>query len=251
MNEPEKIDPRELSPLALAFVGDSVLELLVRQRLVEHHRLSAGKLNAEKVKYVSARAQFREEQLLEPLFTEDELAVFKRGRNASKASVAKHASPEEYRASTGFECLLGWLYLNGRLSRVHELFETCKESSGLFVVPPDGPFRRGGAQRRGSAAVAGGVASRVLAALVVGTLGVLVGVLVLVGGRVLAGIGGAVGALIAGAVLSLVLAVGAAFLTAIFHRIVAPFDFGRRSALPAHSLTGCGGFMHRSSKEVS
>ena len=63
----------------------------MRQRLVEHHRLSAGKLNAEKVKYVSARAQFREEQLLEPLFTEDELAVFKRGRNASKASVAKHA----------------------------------------------------------------------------------------------------------------------------------------------------------------
>ena len=55
MNESEKIDPRELSPLALAFVGDSVLELLVRQRLVEHHRLSAGKLNAEKVKYVSAR----------------------------------------------------------------------------------------------------------------------------------------------------------------------------------------------------
>ena len=99
MNEPEKIDPRELSPLALAFVGDSVLELLVRQRLVEHHRLSAGKLNAEKVKYVSARAQFREEQLLEPLFTEDELAVFKRGRNASKASVAKHASPEERQVS--------------------------------------------------------------------------------------------------------------------------------------------------------
>ena len=121
MNEPEKIDPRELSPLALAFVGDSVLELLVRQRLVEHHRLSAGKLNAEKVKYVSAR-------LLEPLFTEDELAIFKRGRNASKASVAKHASPEEYRASTGFECLLGWLYLNGQLSRVQELFETLWQS---------------------------------------------------------------------------------------------------------------------------
>ena len=94
MNEPEKIDPRELSPLALAFVGDSVLELLVRQRLVEHHRLSAGKLNAEKVKYVSARAQFR----------------------------------EEYRASTGFECLLGWLYLNGQLGRVQELFETLWQS---------------------------------------------------------------------------------------------------------------------------
>ena len=56
--------------------------------------------------------------------TEEELAVFKRGRNASKASVSKHASPEEYRASTGFECLLGWLYLNGQLDRVHELFDT-------------------------------------------------------------------------------------------------------------------------------
>ena len=109
MNESEKIDPRELSPLALAFVGDSVLELLVRQRLGEHHRLSAGKLNAEQVKYVSAKAQFRDQQLLEPLFTEDELAVFKRGRKASPASGAKHASPEDYRASTGCECRVGWL----------------------------------------------------------------------------------------------------------------------------------------------
>ena len=113
MNESETIDPRELNPLALAFVGDSVLELLVRTRLARHHRMSAGKLNMEKVKYVSARAQFREE----------ELAVFKRGRNASKASVAKHASPEEYRASTGFECLLGWLYLTGQMARVEELFD--------------------------------------------------------------------------------------------------------------------------------
>ena len=111
MNEPETIDPRELNPLALAFVGDSVLELLVRTRLARHHRMSAGKLNVEKVKYVSARAQFREEQLLEPLFTEEELAVF------------KHASPEEYRASTGFECLLGWLYLTGQMARVEELFD--------------------------------------------------------------------------------------------------------------------------------
>ena len=92
MNESETIDPRELNPLALAFVGDSVLELLVRTRLARHHRMSAGKLNVEKVKYVSARAQFREEQLLEPLFT-------------------------------GFECLLGWLYLTGQMSRVEELFD--------------------------------------------------------------------------------------------------------------------------------
>ena len=121
--QPEKIDPRELSPLALAFVGDSVLELLVRQRLVEHHRLSPGRLNAEKVKYVSARAQFREEKLLEPLFTPEELDMFRRGRNASRTAVSKHATPEEYRASTGFEGLLGWLYLRGDTARIRELFE--------------------------------------------------------------------------------------------------------------------------------
>ena len=62
------------------------------------------------------------EKLL-PVLRPEETQVFKRGRNASKASVAKHASPEEYRASTGFECLLGWLYLNGQLERVHQLFE--------------------------------------------------------------------------------------------------------------------------------
>lgn len=119
----QKIDLREISPLALAFVGDSVLELLVRQRLVEYHRMAPSRLNAEKVKYVSARAQFREEQLLEPLFTAEEMDVFKRGRNASRTAVSKHATPEEYRASTGFECLLGWLYLRGDTARIGQLFE--------------------------------------------------------------------------------------------------------------------------------
>lgn len=121
--EQPAVDLRELSPLSLAFVGDSVLELLVRRRLVSTTRLHPGKLNAAKVRYVSARAQFREEKLLEPHLTEEELAVFKRGRNANKASVAKHASPEEYRASTGFECLLGWLYLGGQTERIEALFE--------------------------------------------------------------------------------------------------------------------------------
>ena len=127
MQEPEKIDPRELSPLALAFVGDSVLELLVRQRLVEHHRLSAGKLNAEKVKYVSAKAQFREEQLLEPLFTEDELAVFKRGRNAAVHGIPKNATTAQYHQATALECLLGWLYLQGDTKRVNQLFTVMME----------------------------------------------------------------------------------------------------------------------------
>ena len=117
----QKLDLREVSPLALAFVGDSVLELLVRQRLVEYHRLAPGRLNAEKIKYVSARAQFREEKLLEPLFTPEELDMFRRRRNASRTAVSNHATPEEYRASTGSECLLGWLSLRRATARIRAL----------------------------------------------------------------------------------------------------------------------------------
>ena len=107
-----KIDIREQGPLSLAFVGDAVLELLVRQRLVETTRLQPGRLHAAATRYVSARAQSRELALLEPVLTEEEANVLRRGKNASKATVAKHA-----------ECLLGYLYLQGRNSRILELFE--------------------------------------------------------------------------------------------------------------------------------
>ena len=72
--------------------------------------------------YVSAHAQNRELELIEPMLTDAEAAVLRRGKNASKATVAKHATEQEYRASTGFECLLGWLYLQGRNDRIEELF---------------------------------------------------------------------------------------------------------------------------------
>lgn len=118
-----QIDIHEMSPLALAFVGDAVLELLVRQRLVETTRLQPGKLHSTATKYVSAHAQNLELALIEPMLTEEEQSVLRRGKNASKASVAKHATPQEYRASTGFECLLGWLHLQGQDDRIQELFE--------------------------------------------------------------------------------------------------------------------------------
>ena len=120
--EPQ-VDIREMNPLSLAFMGDGVLELLVRQHLVERSRLLPGKLHAEAVRYVSARSQFLEMKLLEPILTEEEHTVFRRGKNANKATVAKHASVEEYRTSTGFECLLGWLYLKGRNERIMELMD--------------------------------------------------------------------------------------------------------------------------------
>ena len=128
--ETPSVDIHEMSPLALAFVGDAVLELLVRSRLVSTTRLPPGKLHAAATRYVSARAQFRELDAILPLLSDAEAAALRRGKNASKASVAKHATAEEYRASAGLECLLGWLYLQGRIDRVQELFETLWEAGG-------------------------------------------------------------------------------------------------------------------------
>lgn len=121
------VDLREQSPLALAFVGDAVLELLVRQRLVETTRMQPGKLHSTATRYVSAHAQNRELEILTPLLTEEEANVLRRGKNATKATVAKHATAQEYRASTGFECLLGWLYLQNRNDRIQQLFEVLWE----------------------------------------------------------------------------------------------------------------------------
>ena len=113
----------EMSPVALAFVGDAVLELLVRARLVGSTRLQPNRLHTVATHYVSAHAQCRELEILEPLLTEAEANVLRRGKNASKASVAKHATVQEYRASTGLECLLGWLYLRGENDRIQQLFD--------------------------------------------------------------------------------------------------------------------------------
>lgn len=121
--EKPQFDIKEYSPLALAFVGDGVLEVLVRSRVVTGHRLSPGKLHALCVKYVSAKGQAAGLTALEPELTEKEADILRRGKNASKASVAKHATSEEYRASTGLEALLGYLYLTQQNERVEELFE--------------------------------------------------------------------------------------------------------------------------------
>lgn len=118
-----EIDIHEYSPLALAFVGDGVLELLVRARLASTHRISAGALHREAVKMVSAKGQFDSLRFLEPHLTEQEKNLVRRGRNASKATVSKNATAQEYRASTGFEAMLGWLYLQGENKRIEELFE--------------------------------------------------------------------------------------------------------------------------------
>ena len=123
-----EIDLREQSPIALAFVGDGILEALVRTRLVERTRLVPGRLHAAAVHFVCAQSQCIALETQEPHMTEEELAVVRRGKNATKAAVAKHATPREYRASTALEALFGWLYLQNRMGRVDELFNLVWES---------------------------------------------------------------------------------------------------------------------------
>ena len=117
------VDLREQSPVSLAFLGDGVLELLVRERLVRRTRLQPSQLHRAAVRFVSAKGQSAALAAVEPMLTERELAVVRRGRNASKAAVAKHATVAEYRASTGFEALIGWLRLSGEDARVREIFD--------------------------------------------------------------------------------------------------------------------------------
>ncbi len=121
MSSNEHVDIREMSALNLAFVGDAVYSLAIREHFVSTSRHSVNSMNSLVNRYVSAHGQFLAVKLIEDRLTEEELAVLKRGKNSSKSTVAKHASSEEYRASTGFECLLGFLELSGRKDRIDEL----------------------------------------------------------------------------------------------------------------------------------
>ena len=121
-------DPKSLSPIALAFIGDGVFELLVRERLLEKGSLPAGKLHHMAVGKVNAQAQSLAYSTLESALNEEELAILKRGRNANTTKVPKSCSPEQYRKATAIEALFGYLYLKGELDRINTLFalvDTC------------------------------------------------------------------------------------------------------------------------------
>ena len=123
----QECDPRQLSPLTLAFVGDCVFELFVREKLVCQGNCPVKKLHQRSVEQVCASAQSRFSQKLFPLLTEEEQQVYQRGRNAHVNHVPKHASVADYHAATAFETLFGYLYLSGRIERLRELFQICLE----------------------------------------------------------------------------------------------------------------------------
>ena len=114
-------DPNGYSPLVLAYLGDAVYELVIRTRVVNRGNTQVNKMHRMTAGLVKAEAQAKMYMLLEEELTEEEQAVYRRGRNAKSATMAKHATMRDYRMATGFEALMGWLYLNGRLERLTEL----------------------------------------------------------------------------------------------------------------------------------
>ena len=116
------------SPNVLAFYGDSVYEVLVRNRVVALHNTNAGKLHDMAVERVRATYQSEAVSVIEPMLTEKEADILRRGRNAGGISVPKSAKPSEYRRATALETLFGYLSLTGKDERIETLFDAICEA---------------------------------------------------------------------------------------------------------------------------
>lgn len=114
----ENKDLRTYSPLTLAYIGDAAYDLVIRTILVERANMQVNKLHRHAASLVKAEKQSAMIEILEPLFTEEERSVYKRGRNAKSATKAKNASTMDYRRATGFEAVIGYLYLKRDYSRM-------------------------------------------------------------------------------------------------------------------------------------
>ena len=115
---------RAISSIGLAHLGDGVFEILVRTWLCTHGKATGKGLHRATIEIVCAESQARRAERILPELTEEEAAVYKRGRNAQVHSIPNHASRAQYSAATALEALFGWLYLRGERERINELF--CK-----------------------------------------------------------------------------------------------------------------------------
>ena len=128
-------DIRSYSPLTLAYIGDAAYEIVIRTLVVCHGNMPVNKLHHQTTQYVKAEKQSEMIKWLEPLFTEEEEQIYKRGRNAKSFTKAKNASTIDYRRATGFEAVMGYLYLQGNYARMLELIDAGlqgeREGTGL------------------------------------------------------------------------------------------------------------------------
>lgn len=128
-----EIDIRTYSPLALAYIGDAIYDLVIRTIVVERGNMSANKLHKKTVNYVNARIQAQMIEALTDELTEEEETVYRRGRNAKSYTTAKNASVIEYRKATGFEALCGYLYLTGKQERMLALIKKAVALVGMEI----------------------------------------------------------------------------------------------------------------------
>ena len=129
----KEVDIRTYSPLTLAYIGDAIYDLVIRTIVVERGNSSANSLHKKTVAYVNARVQAKMIDALESELTEEETAVYHRGRNAKSYTAAKNASIIEYRKATGLEALCGYLYLQGQQERMLYLIREAIVRIGMKI----------------------------------------------------------------------------------------------------------------------
>lgn len=129
--EIKEVDIRTYSPLTLAYIGDSIYELMIRTVIVERGNEPANRLHHKTVTYVKAQTQSEMIEALQEDLTEEEMAVYKRGRNAKSYTSAKNASIIDYRKATGLEALVGYLYLQDKPERIIELLQLGLHKLGM------------------------------------------------------------------------------------------------------------------------
>jgi ribonuclease-3 family protein len=125
------VDIKTYSPLALAYIGDGVFDLVIRSVIVAKGNTRASQLHRQTSQIVKAATQAQMAEALEPYMTETELDIFRRGRNAKSPTMAKNASMSDYRKATGFEALVGYLYLTDQFERIVELTRLASEALAL------------------------------------------------------------------------------------------------------------------------
>lgn len=127
---PESADINAYSPLSLAYIGDAVYDLVIRTLIVSKGNTPVNKMHKRSSGFVNAAAQAAMIKALDDCLTKEEQSVYKRGRNAKAVSSAKNASIKDYRSATGFEALVGWLYLTEQFERLFTLIKTGLDRTG-------------------------------------------------------------------------------------------------------------------------
>jgi ribonuclease III family protein len=124
-----KSDISQMSPLVWAYMGDAVYEKFIREYVIRQGLCKNGLLHKKSIKYVSAKGQAQILKEIEDFLTDEEKDIVRRGRNSNPHSTAKNADIVEYKYATGFEALIGWLYLNEKRERLEEILKKCVENA--------------------------------------------------------------------------------------------------------------------------